>query len=268
MTAPSPRPLYLDSRQTLRIVVEDEALRLHQDGKAERWLPLVRVSRIIANRHAEFTTEALLACGEYGITVVFLDQDGDPLVRLMGQPGERQVLHQRLLDLFDRPDGADRYRDWLRAERRRASSQVLARLGLDAQVHNHEQARLRLESVAATLGSPEDIVHSRQFLRALAMAWAVNHIRQLGIGAGSEALQDGFPDLASDLGDLLTWHAETLRLGYLLRRHLWIQRSGKQPRALTRKQMVKLWERNGARMGRTGRGISNRLHRWLIDTAN
>ena len=144
MTTPPPRPLWLNSSDPTQVTLEDSALVIAVGEQAERWLPLRRVSRIIANRHTEFDTEALLACAEEGITLLFLDHFGRPLARVMGRPGERQGLHQRLVELFDHPDGEDRYRDWLRANRRRVAGAVLARMGLDASFPNHREARLRL----------------------------------------------------------------------------------------------------------------------------
>lgn len=269
MTTPSPRPVWINSPRATRISLQDGALVIAVTEQAERWLPLPRISRLIANRHAEFTTEALLACAEQGITLVFLDHFGQPLARLMGKHGQRQGMHQRLLDLFNHPDGADRYRDWLRANRHRVAGAVLSRMGLDPTFRNHRQARLRLETTAAALGPAQVIVDSRHFLHGMAHSWMANHLAQLGLGADSETLQDGYPDLASDLGELLCWHSESLRMGFLLRRRLWEQRHHRPARQpLTHKQMTRLWQRNAARMGRAGRDLSNRLHRWLIDSAN
>jgi len=268
MNHPAPRPVWLNSPDATRVTLDDNALVITVGEQAERWLPLARVSRIIANRHAHFSTQALLACAEQGITLLFLDHFGQPLARLMGRPGERQGLHQRLLDLMAHPDGADRYQDWLRANRRRVAASVLARIGLDANFRSHRDARLRLESTAAALGPPQVVVDSRRYLHGIANAWMLHHSSQLGLGADSEALQDGHPDLASDLGELLCWHSETLRIGFLLRRRLWEQRHGQAQRPLTRKQMLRLWQRNGNRMGRAGRDLSNRLHRWLVDSSD
>lgn len=267
MNSPSPVPLYLTTREPLRVELEEATLVLQADGRAERWLPLQRVSRIIANDQAQLTTAALLACAEHGITLLFVDDGGLPVARVMGRPGERQELRQRLTDLLMLADGEDHYRDWLRSQRRRAMLEVGARLRLGAPPRSTRAFSQALERGARRWADATTAADLRRQLHGLALSWTAQHLGQLGLGATSEMLQDGHPDLVADLGGLLAWRAEPLCFGLLRRRHERSRRSGGPVRPVTRREAIRLWQRNGARMGRAGRDLSNRLHRWLVELA-
>lgn len=267
MTRPAPVPLYLVSSTRVQVDLEDAALVISSDRSAQRWLPLTRLSRIVANEQAQLSTAALMACAAHGITTLFIDDQGRPAARVMGRPGERQELRQRLVDLLTSPDGEARYQDWLRSQRRRVMLEVGSRLRLDVARHPAREFPLLLEQSARRWADAGTAAQLRGHLEGLAYAWMANHLNQLGIGAQSEALQDGAPDLFDDLGGLFAWYAEPLRVGLLRRRHERVRRGGGEVRPVTRKEAIRSWQRNGARFGRAGRELSNRLHRWLVETA-
>jgi hypothetical protein len=268
-TGPTPpptdrRPLYLDPREQARVTLDGPALRIQVPAVADRQVPLRRLSRILATARTEFSTAALLACAERGITVVLTDSDGQVLARILGQPGERQELRQRMLDLMSRADWREQYRGWLYSADRFARLEIQRRLKMPAQLH------LRGDLLAwinreAERQAPRACAHnSQRWLRQLADAWMLNHLSQLGLGGETEWLLDGWPDLPADLSRILYWHLEPQRLGWLRRRRHWAERQGRLPPPVTRRDLTGLFERSGARIGRAGRGISNRLHQWLV----
>ncbi len=77
-------PLYIAPAGEAWVELDGPALKIVQIDKAERLYPLGRLSRIFVQRRVEWSTEALLACAERGIVIVFVDDDGGVMGRLLG----------------------------------------------------------------------------------------------------------------------------------------------------------------------------------------
>jgi hypothetical protein len=247
------------------VVLEGPSLAIRVAGQAERRMPLGRVSRILANERTRFDTPALLACAERGIAVLFVAAEGRVRGRLLGEPGERQELHQRFLDLLDRPDWKDLYGTWLMAQRRRAALRVQRRLQEATAFVSTRATADWVAYQARHYAGARDAVRSARWLEEQLYAWMVAHLQNLGFGAQTELGLDGRPDLAEDLTGVLEWYGHAPRLGWLARRHRWARRTGRRPDPVTRRDMVQLYHRHGARLARFGRELTNHLHRWLAD---
>ncbi|MFZ0257942.1 MAG: CRISPR-associated endonuclease Cas1 [Gammaproteobacteria bacterium] len=267
MGRPDRRPLYLDARASTHVFLDGPALRILVAGQAERSVPLRRLSRIVTNARAEFTTDALLACADRGITLVFLTEDGEVRARILGTPGERQELRQRLLDLMAQPDWRTLYNDWLYAVERQTVNGVRRKLRAPETIGMPRPLRAWIDAQAIRLSDADTAAKTRQWLAELGFAWMLHHGQQLGLGAQSELLHDGWPDLTTDLAALFEWELEPVRLGWLWRRYRWRARNSARLHPATRRDMVRLFERNGTRLGRAGRTLTNRLHYWLVELA-
>jgi len=261
------KPLYLDSKSPTRIALEGPALSIRVQGQANRLIPLRRVSRILVNERTEFSTAAFLACADRGIGVVFVTAQGEVRARLLGTPGERQEMRQRLLDLLDRCDWRELYGNWRHSQECLAVRRVRWRLGAPEEVHTPKQTVLWVREQAQALAGFRDAESSESWLDEQMFAWMHNHLQQLGFGAQSELFQDAWPDLLGDLSRVHRWYGETLRLGWLRRRALWAERRRRRPVAVTRRDMIKLYQDNGAKLAGLGRELTNRLHKWLIELA-
>lgn len=267
MERPDRRPLYLDARKSTRVSLDGPALRILVSGQAERSVPLRRLSRIVTNARAEFTTGALLACADRGITLVFLADDGEVRARVLGTPGERQELRQRLLDLMARPDWRALYSDWLYAVERQTVNGVRRKLRAPETIGMPRPLRAWVDTQAARLSDADTAATTRRWFGELGFAWMLHHGQQLGLGAQSELLQDGWPDLTGDLAALFEWELEPVRLEWLWRRYRWHARNRARLLPATRRDMVRLFERNGTRLAKAGRALTNRLHYWLVELA-
>lgn len=265
MPAPDRQPLYLCPRETTHVKLDGPSLLIEVEGHAGRCVPLRRISRIIVNLHAEFTTGALLACADRSIAIIFLSGDGQTLARLLGRPGERQELRQRMVDLLSRPDWKDLYGNWRYAVQRQAIAGVRRRLRITEDIHARALMEKRIDRLAEQLGDQTTAANTKCWLREPAFAWMLNHCQQLGIGAQSELLHDGRPDLIGDLMGIFQWELEPIRIGWLRGRKEWLRRKGGQPRKVTRREMIRLYEGNSARLARAGCALTNRLHHWLVD---
>lgn len=124
------KPLYLQGSD-LRVQLDGPALRVSKDCRADRWFPLQRISRIISNQSVNWSTGALIACAQTGVTVSFLDPDGKLLARVLGTKAESESLAMRLQNAMLRPDWQANYRTWLDAMHRMAIRSLIRRAGVE-----------------------------------------------------------------------------------------------------------------------------------------
>ncbi|HXH04219.1 MAG TPA: CRISPR-associated endonuclease Cas1 [Candidatus Competibacteraceae bacterium] len=252
------KPLYLQGRPGLAVTLEEPALSVHAPGRAPRLYPLARVSRVIASGPVQWSTEALMACAERGITVSFLHTDGRVRAYLLGETTGRAALYQRLRDLLDRPDWPALYADWYRAMDSLGRRALLKRLGLDPLIALPAPRLLRqLAGLKACHANPRVLDFIERRLDGLCRALAVELLAAAGIGAERAATLDARLDLPGDLARLLGWD---LHLPLLA----WLER---QPaaRPVADAALVALFESRIRRLRRIGRYLVQRLYVWLLD---
>ncbi len=232
------RPLYLDPKAPTQVDIVGPALSIRVQGQAERLMPLRRISRILVNERTGLSTAALLGCADRGISILFVDIEGEVRGRLLGAPGERQELRQRLVDLLDRPDWKDLYGNWLYAQERRAVLRVQRRMRIELQSASPISTGRWISEQAVRLAGPKDAARSQRWMEEQLFAWMLHHLQTLGLGGQSELGQDGRPDLVADLSAVLRWYGEPIRVGWLRRRADWAQRRSCVPSEIARHDLV------------------------------
>lgn len=258
------RPLYLAPSAETWVGLDGPALRVSSLEQAERLFPLRRIGRVHTNARVEWETEALMACAERGIPVVFVDEDGQVLARLLGRPGERDELRNRLIAFLLRPESLGMLRHWMQTSRHRAARWAAIKLRLGTQLADTSAIRQRIDAQTAHVAGEQVAAQTRQWLRGLAYAWMEEHLRDLGLGRSTELGQAGRPPLAADLTDIFYWYLEPARQGWLKRRYLAAKRKGQPLMTPSRQDVVRLFESRALKVAARGREISGSLHRWLI----
>ena len=272
----APSPLYLAPAGPTWVGLDGPTLRVSQPDRAERLYPLRRIGRVHCNPHVDWEQEALLACAQAGIPVLFLDDDGLIRARLLGRPGQRDELRNRLVEFLLRPEAVGMLNHWLEEHGERAARWAAIKLG-NCNGHTKREPR-RDQPLVATfrswlnqraehLAGADAALHSRQWLRGLAYGWMEEHLADLGFARTSEVAQVGVPPLAANLTDVFYWYLEPARLGWLTRRHLAARRRGEPLRPPTYRETVRLFESHPTRAATRGREITGALHRWLIHEA-
>lgn len=106
------RPLYIAPGAETHVCLDGPALCVQRGEQAEQLFPLRCLSRIHCTDDARWSTEALLACARQGIGVLFVDDLGEVVARLLGRPGAVDDLSHRLLDFLLLPQALGRYEHW------------------------------------------------------------------------------------------------------------------------------------------------------------
>lgn len=196
--------LYLQGQYGLVVEVDGPALRIEQPQRANMLYPLVRLARVLSKGGVHWSCEALLACAEAGIPVVFLDGEGGVRGYLFGASSGEDTLYLRLRSCVRRPDGLDRYIAWRRtmaAHAQRALEQQLRQADGGVGATPGWQGLTPISWWAAI--APTDAVMNRRLGGLLAGLSA-----QLWVEAGLNAkrLVSLEPlSLLDDLADLLGW---------------------------------------------------------------
>lgn len=252
------RPCYLNGAPGFRVALDGPALSVMRPGKARALYPLQRISRVVASGEVEWSTAALLACAERGITVTFLSRDGRLRGCLVGEGGELQDLLGRLWDLLDRPDWRECYGDWQRGMSSRARLALVRRLGLEL-AQAPDLAGL-LRGLRALLVGQVGIGVSgflERRLRGLTRSLVVEQLAQAGLSASRLQALSGRVDLVGDFTELVMVDLYLPLLSWLEQRE-----DGERIEDLA---VVQFFEGRVARLETLARTLVARLHGWLAD---
>lgn len=258
------RPLYLAPLPDTYVSLDGPALCVNREEQAPQLFPLQRISRVLTATSIGWSSEALLACAERGISIVFMTEDGEVAARLTGRPGMRDELYLRLVEFLLLPQAAGMYGFWFRNYRRRAAHWAGLKLEIPVAERDPSHCRERIERLAKRAAGVDAALRSRQWMRSLAFSAMQAHLQDLGIGAGQSLGQVGDPTLARDLTEILVWYLEPARLGWLRSRQLAAARQGKALRQPTQREVMQLFESRSVRVAERAREITGTLHRWLI----
>jgi hypothetical protein len=258
------RPLYITPDSETRVELDGPALRVTREELAEQFFPLQRLSRVYSARRVAWTSEAMLACADLGVSIVFVDDSGTVVARLLGRPYFPDSLYHRMVEFLMLPQAEGMYRYWLDNLRRRAAHWAGVKLGAPVALRDPRHCREWVNRQAHRYAGRKAAERSWQWLRSIAFSWMQAHLQDLGFGAENELGQVGAPVLARDLSDVFMWYLEPARIGWLRSRHLAALHKGVGPSPPEHWEMVTLFESRAARAAVRGREITSNLHRWLI----
>jgi hypothetical protein len=258
------RPLYIVPSTETWVELDGPSLRVLQPDRAEHLFPLRRLSRIYVQKGVQWDIDALLACADRGIGIVFFDHDGEVQARLLGRPGLSDELYLRMSEFLMLPQAAGMYRHWHTGLRRKAARWAGGKLGAPRRQRDPEPCRHWINRQARRFAGREAAQRSHQWLRSLAYDWMESHLQDLGFGRQDELTHSGEPALAADLAEVLTWYLEPAYLGWLKRRWLAADRNRQPVHPPRFSALTHLFESRAARVGIRGREITDLLHRWLI----
>lgn len=248
-----------------QVELDGPALRVVVANRAPRYFPLRRLSRVISGPAAEFRTDAILACAQHGIVIVWKSEASDVIARLAGWvEGSHSTLGRAIEELLGEPDWQKRYRTWLlNAEKgiaRRVAEQIKApsELGGDP-----GRLRIWIEQTGTFFGGETAELETRRHFDTLAVAWMTEYLHKQGLEVGAEVWDSAELDLGRDLAGLLALDVEPYRLSWLRRRHRWATSMGRLPRPIRIETAALLWERSEPNISRAGRLLVHALRRWL-----
>ena len=208
---PARKALYLATSDPLRIDSEGEALVLRRRAVAATRHPFARIDRIVCNRHADWSGEALARCLQHGIPVTWVDGHGQLVGSAAPRLAPRHPFEILLHTYLDRPDWPARYANWLRCRR----MDILVVVALRAARRNHPLAQHEFDEYK------RDYVYNQHLeavlppiVRGWCHAFVTRRLTDLGL-PGRHWGYDGQPlELADDLTGLL-WAELTLECATL-----------------------------------------------------
>ncbi len=191
------RSLYLTACLGMQVVYDEPALVVCSPEKTNQLFPLVRISNVIVTGFVEWSTEAFLACGEAGVSVVFLDGDGKVKGRWSAVCSSQYAVLESVFQRLGQPRSEIKYRNWLNGMRRLAVRSAARRLGF-TDWRNMDSDALNFWSVEH-LGVEWQAI--RHWLEGALNGWVLHQLQQFGLNA--EVEQQLSICLVDDLAGLL-----------------------------------------------------------------
>lgn len=195
------RPLYIDDLPGCRVSLDQPALRVGADGKADQLFPLARISRIHCRDSVLWSMPALLACADTGITVLFSTPDGRLRAKWQPSADKRRISDPGLMAILTRREGQTVFENWFAAMEKMAARSFARRFGLIAW-RTVDVAPLRRQ-ILLDLGQPGR--HRSRLLRSIIHAEVAGWLQAAGIGPDDELFAVAGIDLAEAFSQLLLW---------------------------------------------------------------
>ena len=198
------KPLYLQGQNGLAVELDGPALRVRQPERAAVFYPLARLARVMSKGGVRWSCEALLACAEAGVPVVFLDGDGGVRGYLFGPSSGGDALYARLRACLGHSDGLSRYADWRRVmadHARRALEQQLRQAGVGSGPVLAWPGLMPVGQRAAVAARDEAVFRR---LRGLLAGVSAQLLAEAGLNAARLAHLEPL-ELVGDLAELLGW---------------------------------------------------------------
>lgn len=202
--------LHLDGAdRPVAVLAEGPALRMRREGVADAFAPLARLARVqVHGVRVHWRTEALAACMEAGVPVLFVGAHG----RLIGAclplapPSQRADLAALLDARAAEPGLRPMLEDFCRAEERRALLQAIAQAGGHGRVAGGElrAGALRRSWIAAT-GAPAAAEAFAVLMQGLCEGLVVEGLARQGVGMRFLARRAGGFPLPAGMGRALAW---------------------------------------------------------------
>lgn len=247
------RPLYIDGAFGCRVTWDDPALRIIVPDRADQLFPLSRISRVVCLGGVEWSMQALLACADAGIQLLFLEKNGEIRARWLGQSGKRQRLTQRLIDLLSRAGGPALYANWLLSMEKLAARSCARRIGVcdwreRPAVELHQQIRHALGQNGR---------HHATLIQNILYSELLIWLPECDFERDNEILLSMELDLAADLSQLLLWDYYIALLDPDA-----VERGGNSLQVT-----AELFQQRQERCYRLFRGSINKLHQFLLEVS-
>lgn len=201
------RPLYINGgRAPVAVGLDGPALRLQQPQRADARAPLRLLSRIVVSGRVEWTTAALLACGERGVPVAFLRGDGSVRAWCLGDAMVEPEINTLIDDATLQPDFAARHADWMRGLERRAVLAAVQAIGVVTGDLRPSEAWMACEARIDRLAAPVSAAHTMRVFRSALAAHVAGLLRQQGVVTRHILGHGGPIHLTAEMERLLIWH--------------------------------------------------------------
>jgi len=254
------RALYLDLAHPARVRLDGPSLLILRADRARTRHPLTRLARVVTTARVDWQTEALIACLERGVPVVFTGADGRLAGLCLGATLREPGLGEWLDDFCRRDDWRPRFEDWRLAAERRAIRSALAGLGLAATDLRPAALRNRLDAFLARPRAPAHARALRRRLEAPLAAQVAEALARRGVDPVMPGLARRGLCLPHVMRRIVAWRLVPLAASML--REGWVPSPGERCGAA----LVARYEREAPALERACRALIDDLWDWLRNT--
>lgn len=240
------RTLYLDGHGCLRVLRDGPALRIRQRDVCDRLYPLRHLLQVVVCGPVEWSTNALLACTEASVPVIFLRADGSLRGRVLGELAADPLLDLNLaLETFlELPEGPVRYRAWFSAMSRQARLGFLRSTRWRNLPADSSTIRQLVEQRASIYVRASELRRFDKQVYGLLLAHTDELLRSYRFDSSRPVLAVKKVNIMDDFTNILIWTMQRQKLLYLKHLRKLALRKGESLACLDWSRAVQFLERN------------------------
>ncbi len=244
-------PLYLHGKPEMIVTFEVPALSVSMADKTRQLFPLSRISRVVVSGTVDWSMAALFACADNGITLVFLNSLGEVRCKWLGQTKCKQPMIKSFVDLLQRTNAQQCYKNWYLAMDRMAVRSAARRLRfIDWEYANRREVNLWFKQLLSN-----DWIVILNMIESFILSTVLKFMSDFGLDSRCEYLMVGHINLTEDLSRILIWDFYPALLA-------WEKQCSVAPGQV---QLVSFYETRSQRVDHLIQGLLNRLHQCLLE---
>jgi hypothetical protein len=262
------KTLYLDGHDYLRVLQDGPALRVRQRMASDRLYPLRLLAQVVVKGPADWSTNALLACAEATVPVIFLHADGSLRGRVLGIPAIDPLLDLNLaLETFlDLPEGPARYHTWFSAKSQQARLEFLRLTGWRNLPSESNTVRQLIEQRARLYVRAGELRRFDRHVYGLLLAYTGVRLRDYRLDPDHPCLTVKEINIIRDFTNILIWTVQREKLRYLKHLRKLALRKGDALGRLDWSRAVRFFEQNKRNIAETFDKTIARFHIYLLES--
>jgi hypothetical protein len=252
----------------MRVLQDGPALRIRQRKSSDRLYPLRLLAQVVVKGPADWSTNALLACAEAAVPVIFLRADGSLRGRVLGTPANDPLLDLNLaLETYlDQRDGPARYHTWFSAKSQQARLGFLRLTGWRNLPAESNTVRQLIEQRARLYVRAGELRRFDRHVYGLLLAYTGARFRDYRLEPDHPCLTVKEINITRDFTNILIWTVQREKLRYLKHLRKLALRRGKALGELDWHRTVQFIERNKKDITETFDKIIAKFHIFLLES--
>jgi len=236
-----------EGKHQVTVSLDGPSLKITRQYQAATWIPFVQISYIVCSHRTQWQTNALLACMEAAILIVFSATHGKVMGYCVGDAQRSLDMPEVWSSYWEHDHDGERFYQWHENTIRHSIMMMAKHLNIPNPRLHHDGAMQDLEQSIFQPFPAHRIQYMQQQLQHLLHAWLVSELFGLGWPLEVLCATQFRPDLSMCMVDHLHWECQVIVIQLLQQypqqeiKREYIVTAFEQHKPYFKKQFSKYW---------------------------
>ncbi|MDQ6961342.1 MAG: CRISPR-associated endonuclease Cas1 [Mariprofundaceae bacterium] len=242
-----------ESQKKVCVSLDGPALRIQRYQKANVWLPLSQISYVVCSHQTQWKTDALLACMQTSILLIFSSTHGKVAGYCVGEIQPSLEMSEVWLSYWEHHHQGESFYQWHENTVRHSIMMMAKHLHIPNPRLHHNGAMQDLTHKVFDQFSQHQVHKIQEELQELLHAWLVSELFELGWPLEVLCAAQFRPDLSMCMVDHLHWENQIIV----------IQLLQKYPQTIQREHIIAAFEQHKHHFKKQFSSYWHDFYHWL-----